>query len=62
MRQIIYDRINRAIGYLVETSNQVMVYDENNRLIGYYNKSADITYKNGSFFGRGDQTIRLLGN
>jgi hypothetical protein len=62
MRQIIYDRSNRAIGYIVETSNQVMVYDSNNRLLGYYNKEADITYRNGNYFGRGDQTMRLLGS
>lgn len=60
MRQIIYDRSNRAIGYLVENCNQVQVYDENNRLLGYYNKASDTTYKNGNYFGRGDQTMRLL--
>jgi hypothetical protein len=62
MRQIIYDRSNKAIGYLVENCNQVQVYDENNRLLGYYNKASDITFRNGNYFGRGDQTMRLLGS
>jgi hypothetical protein len=46
----------------MENSNTVQVYDAQNRLVGYYSKSADATYKNGNFFGRGDQTIRLLGS
>lgn len=62
MRQNIFDNRNQLIGYLLENSNQIQVYDENSRMVGYYNKSADATYKNGNYFGRGDQTIRLLGN
>jgi len=29
-------------------------------LLGYYNKLNDTTYKNNCYFGRGDQTTRLL--
>lgn len=62
MKQNIFDRTNRMIGYLLESGNQVQVYDKNSRLLGYYNKTNDTTYKNNSYFGRGDQTMRLLGS
>jgi hypothetical protein len=61
MRQNIYDRSNRLIGFLLENCNQVQVYDSNSHLLGYYSKSADVTYQNGNYYGRGDQTTRLLG-
>jgi hypothetical protein len=60
MRQNIFDRSNRVIGFLLEVGNQVQVFDANSKLIGYYNKQSDSTFKNGSYFGRGDQTMRLL--
>lgn len=60
MRQTIYDRSNQVIGYIDENCNSVQAFDKNNRLIGYYHKSSDTTYKNGNFFGRGDQTMRLM--
>ncbi len=60
MRQNIYDNRNQIVGFLIETANQVQVFDENSRFIGYYSKSADTTYKNGNYFGKGDQTYRLL--
>jgi len=62
MRQNIYDSQNRMIGFLLENCNQVQVYDKNARLVGFYNKSSDTTFKNGSYFGRGDQTVRILGS
>ncbi len=60
MRQNIFDRSNRVIGFLLEVGNQVQVFDANSKLLGYYNKQSDSTFKNGSYFGRGDQTMRLL--
>jgi hypothetical protein len=60
MREPIYDSRNRVIGYLTETANTIDVHDATNRKVGYYSKAANITYKGGNFFGRGDQTMRLL--
>ncbi len=60
MRENIFDSSNRCIGFLVETSTQIQAFDSNARLCGYYTKSTDITYKNGSFYGKGNQVIRLI--
>lgn len=60
MRQNIYDERNQLIGWLVEDASQIRVFDKNARMVGYYNKSSDITHKNGNYFGKGDQTMRLL--
>lgn len=62
MKQNIYDKSNRLIGWLLESGSQVQVYDNNSRLLGYYNKTNDTTYKNNCYFGRGDQSMRLLGS
>lgn len=60
MRKNIYDRSNRCIGFIVESSTQVQIFDKNAHLLGYYNKLNNTTLRNGSYFGKGDQTCRLL--
>jgi hypothetical protein len=60
MRENIYDNRNQLIGFLIETSNQIQIFDKTSRLKGWYNKNDGNTYKNGSYFGKGDQTMRLL--
>jgi hypothetical protein len=60
MRENIYDRSNRCIGFLLEVGTQVQIYNSNSHLLGYYNKNTDTTYKNGSYYGRGNQVMRLL--
>lgn len=62
MKQIIRNEHNQTIGYILEHGNLVQAYDAHMRLIGYYNRDSNTTFKNGSFFGRGDQTMRLIGS
>jgi hypothetical protein len=61
VKTVIYGSRNEVVGYLFETSNQVQVFDNENHMVGYYNKLNDITYRNNNYFGRGDQTGRILG-
>jgi len=58
----IFDKSNKKIGFLVETSFQIQIFNNQARLLGYYNKQTDLTYKGASYYGKGNQVMALLYN
>ena len=60
MKTNIFDRRNQVIGWTVETTTQIQVFDRTGRMLGFYVKQSDTTHTTHGFFGRGNQTTRLL--
>jgi len=60
--EYIKDKSNRIIGFLNEVgTNRKEIRSGSNNLVGWFNVAADKTFKkDGTFYGFGDQRLRLL--
>jgi hypothetical protein len=59
----IHDRTGATIGYESEYHDRKTIQARSGMVLGWHDKHADKTFKRvGSFYGKGDQTMRLLGD
>ena len=58
----ITDRTGKDIGWESQSGDRTTIHDRTGKVLGWYDEREDRTFKReGSFFGKGDQTGRILG-
>ncbi len=58
----IADRTGRTVGYEDQAGDRTKIHDRTGKVLGWYDEREDRTFtREGSFFGKGDQTQRVLG-